>query len=337
VKQTALLCLFVLVVVAGGGLLWFKQQGAVAPTSAGAAEAKPAGEEVAGPRVRRDAKGNAVITLSQETPGNMGIQVTNPATARMTPEVKGYGRVLDPGPLAALVIDLASAQAARAASSNELARLRTLEGQGNASARALEAAEATALRDQFAVQSAKDRLALSWGKALADQKDLPGFIQSLTSLETVLVRIDLPIGQDLKLLAGARLLAPSGLASEAEFLGLAPTVDPQMQGRGFLLRIRSNASRLSPGEAVVGYLKVAGEPLEGVVIPREAVVRTQGAGWVYVSDRDSGKSFTRTEVTLDHPTEAGWFVTQGVAATDRVVVNGAQELLSIELKGAGGE
>jgi hypothetical protein len=329
--------MFVLVVVAAGGLLWFKQHGAGASPSAGAAEAKPAGEEAAGPRVTRDAKGNVVITLSHETLGSMGIQVTNPATMRISPEVKGYGRVLDPGPLAALVTELASAQAARVASSNELARLRTLEGQGNASARALQAAEAAALRDQLAVQSANDRLALSWGKAVADQKDLPGFIQSLTSLETVLVRIDLPIGQDLKLPAGARLLAPSGQAPEAEFLGLAPTVDPQMQGRGFLLRIKSNASRLSPGEAVVGYLKVPGEPLEGVVIPREAVVRTEGAGWVYVSDNDGGKSFIRTQVALDHPTEAGWVVTKGVAARDRVVVNGAQQLLSIELKGAARE
>jgi hypothetical protein len=328
---------FVLVVVAGGGLLWFEHHGAAGSPFAGAAEAKPVGEEAARPRVTRDAKGNMVITLSPETPGTMGVQLTNPATVRMSPEVKGYGQVLDPGPLAALVTDLASAQAAHVASSNELARLKTLAGQGNASARALQAAQAAALRDQFAVQSATDRLALSWGKAVADHEDLLGSIQSLTSLETVLVRIDLPIGQDLKLPAGARILAPSGVAAEAEFLGLAPTVDPQMQGRGFLFRIKSNASRLAPGEAVVGYLKVPGEPLEGVVIPREAVVRTEGAGWVYVSANDGGNSFTRTEVALDHPTEAGWFVTKGVAAKDRLAVNGAQELLSIELKGAAGE
>jgi hypothetical protein len=337
VKRTILLCIFVLVLVAAGGLLWFKQHGADASPSAGAAKAKPPEEEAPGSRVTRDAKGNAVITLSDGTQRNMGIQVTNPARMQLSPEVKGYGRVLDPGPLAALVTDLASAQAGRVASSNELARLKALEEQGNASARSLQAAEAAALRDQFAVQSAKDRLALSWGKAVADQKDLPGFIQSLISLETVLVRIDLPMGQDLKLPAGARVLAPSGQASEAEFVGLAPTVDPQMQGRGFLLRVKSNASRLSPGEAVVGCLKVPGEPLDGVVIPREAVVRTEGAGWVYVFDNDSGKSFARIEVPLDHPTEAGWFVTKGVAARDRLVVNGAQQLLSVELKGAAGE
>jgi hypothetical protein len=337
VKRTVLLCIFVLAVAAAGGLLWFKQHGAAASPSARAAEAKPAEEEAAGPRVTRDAKGNAVITLNDETQGNMGIQVTNPARMQLSPEVKGYGRVLDPAPLATLATDLASAEAGRVASSNELARLKTLEGQGNASARALQAAEAAALRDALAVQAARDRLALSWGKAVAGRQDAPGFIQSLTSLETVLARIDLPMGQDLKLPAGARIVGSSGQAAEAECLGPAPTVDPQMQGRGFLVRVKSNASRLLPGEAVVGYLKVPGEPLEGVVIPREAVVRSEGAGWVYVLDKPGGKSFIRTQVALDHPTEAGWLVTQGVTAKDRVVVNGAQELLSTELKGAGGE
>lgn len=34
---------------------------------------------------------------------------------------------------------------------------------------------------------AQERLILSWGKTVADQKDLPSFIHDLTSLETVLV------------------------------------------------------------------------------------------------------------------------------------------------------
>jgi hypothetical protein len=337
VKRTVLLCVLVLAVAAGGGWLWFHRHGADAPTPPGAAEAKSAKEEATGPRVARDAKGNVVIIVSGETQGKMGIQVTNPARAKLRPEVKGYGRVLDPAPLAALVTDLASAQAAQVASSNELARLRTLEGQGNASARALQTGEAAAIRDQIAVQAARDRLLLSWGQVVAGRKDAPTFIQSLTSLETVLARIDLPIGQDLKLPSGARIVGSSGQTVEADFLGLAPAVDPQMQGRGFLFWVRSNAWRLSPGEALIGFLKVPGEPIDGVVIPREAVIRTEGAGWVYVLDKAGGQSFTRTEVALDHPTEAGWLVTQGVTAEDRVVVNGAQELLSMELKGAGGD
>jgi hypothetical protein len=330
-----LLLLIVVVAAFSGGVVWMKLRGDASPAP-GATEAKPAEEDAEGPKVTRDANGNAVITMSDEIQGDMGIQVTNPASMQMSPELKGYGRVLDPAPLAALLSELASDQASCSVSSNELARLKTLEGQGNASARALESAQAAAVRDQLAVQAAEDRLALSWGKAVADRTDLPAFAQSLASLGAVLVRIDLPAGETSKTPAGAWVATLAGGTCEAEFLGLLPGVDPQMQGRGFLFLIGSNASRLSPGEAVVGHLKLPGEPLAGVVIPRDAVVRTDGAGWVYVLDTNGAEAFKRIEIPLDHPTEAGWFITNGMAAADYVVVKGAQQLLSIELKGQGG-
>ena len=322
----------------GGGVVWMKQRGAVPAAAAekSANAAAPTDEEAAGPTVSRDTNGNAVISMSDETQGDLGILVKSLAAFQMSPEVKGYGKVLDPALLAGLLTELALAQAAYTASSAELARLKTLEGQGNASTRALQTADTAALRDRLAVQSARERLALSWGKALADQKDLPAFAHLLTSLEAALVRIDLPVGETLQAPpAGARMATLSGQSSEAEFLEPAPSVDPQMQGRGYIFLLKPNSPRLSPGESVIGYLKTPGEPLVGVVIPREAVVRTEGAGWVYVLN-SGGDAFTRVEVALDHPTEGGWFVTKGVSAGEFVVVTGAQQLLSIELRGQGG-
>ena len=109
-----------------------------------------------------------------------------------------------------------------------------------------------------------------------------------------------------------------------------------MQGQGFIFLLRPNPLRLTAGESVVGYLKIPGEPLAGVIIPRDAVLRAEGLGWIYVLNA-AGEVFTRTEVALDHPTEAGWFVTKGATPKDRVVVTGGQQLLSFELKGAGAE
>ena len=332
--------LVVIFVAAGfaGGVLWTKKH-AAAPPPAGehpAVAPAPAGEVAAGPQVSHDTNGNAVISMSHEKQGDLGILVKSPAPFQMSPELRGYGRVLDPAPLAAMVTELASDQAAYTASSSELARLKTLEGQGNASARALQTAEAAASRDLLAVQSARERLALSWGKAVADQKDMPAFVRSLTSLEAALVRIDLPVGETLKEPpAGARIATLSGPSADAEFLAQPTSVDPQMQGQGFVFLLKPNSLRLTSGESVVGYLKIPGEPQAGVIIPRDAVVRTEGAGWAYVLN-SSGDAFTRIEVALDHPTEGGWFVTKGSAATNYVVVTGAQQLLSLELKGAGG-
>ena len=328
-KRAIVLVIFVAAGFAGG-VLWMKQ-----PAAAPAAARESAA--VAGPMVSRDTNGNAVITMSDEMQGDLGILVKSPTAFQMNPELKGYGRVLYPAPLAALVTELASVQAAYSASSGELTRLKTLEGQGNASARALQAAEAAAVRDLVAIQSARERLVLSWGKAVADQKHLPAFVHSLTSLEAALVRIDLPVGDTLKEPpAGARIAALSGASAEAEFVGVAPSVDPQMQGQGYIFLLKTNSLSLTSGGAVVGYLKIPGEPLAGAIVPRDAVVRVEGAGWMYVVN-EGGEVFTRLEVPLDHPMEAGWFVTKGVTAADHVVVTGAQQLLSLELKGQGGE
>ena len=298
-----------------------------------AAAAAPAEEDEAGPQLSRDTNGNPVISMSDETQGDLGILVKSPAACQMSPELKGYGKVLDPAPLAALATELAMAQATYSASSNELARLQTLAGQGNASARALQTAEAAAQRERLAVQSVRERVALSWGNAVSDQPDLAALVRSFTTLEAALVRVDLPVGDAMKALpTSARIDTLTGQSAEAEFLEPAPSVDPQMQGRGFLFLLKPNSLRLTVGESVVGYLKLPGAPLAGVIVPRDAVVRTEGAGWVYVLN-SAGEAFTRVQVALDHPTEAGWFVTKGVSASEYVVVAGAQQLLSFELKG----
>jgi multidrug efflux pump subunit AcrA (membrane-fusion protein) len=78
---------------------------------------------------------------------------------------------------------------------------------------------------------------------------------------------------------------------------------------------------------------VAGDKLDGVVVPRSAVVRHEGKGWVYLQTGED--AFVRREIELDRPTEAGWFVPTGITAKDRVVVTGAQTIFSVELNGSG--
>jgi len=328
VKQAILL--IILGAAIGGGAVWMAKRGEAAKPAA--AEPAAAAPDEAKTTITHDTNGCVVIGMSDEMQGDAGIVVANPAAAQFSPEIKGFGRVLDPSPLSALMTELASDLAAYAASSNELARLKTLAPTGNASPRALQAAEAAALRDQLAAQSVRDRLVLAWGKAVAARNDLPAFILALAVQDVALVRVDLLAGEPLKSPpTGARIVTLSADSADAELLGTAPGVDPQIQGRGFLFLIKPNALRLLPGQGVTGYLKQPGEPLAGVIVPREAVVRTEGKGWIYVLNA-GGESLTRKEIPLDRPTETGWFVTTGVSASDHVVVTGAQILLSEELK-----
>jgi hypothetical protein len=304
-------------------------------------QAAPAAAEKHGepePRVKHGTNGEVIVTLDAATQKIMGLQVAPLAPAQLSPQVKGYGRVLDATPLAATVADLAVAEAASANSQVELKRLKTLAAENNASERALQAAEAAAVRDRVQAESARLKLVANWGSAIAVQQDLPAFVRSLSSLGSALVEIDLPAGESINAApTAARLLslAQATQPIEARFLGPATMADPQMQGRGFLFLVDPNPSRLVPGAAVEAFLILPGAPQPGVLLPREAIVRFNGATWAYL--QTAGEAFQRVEVALDKPLEAGWFVRDGLKAQDKVVTTGAQQLLSEELKGQAAE
>jgi hypothetical protein len=267
---------------------------------------------------------------------NAGVQTALPLPAEVKPEIKGYGRVADPTPLVAAVLDIDTAQNALAVSSKEHARIKALFGQNqNASQQALDTAEAAVKRDRLALEAARARLFTTTGRAVAERNDLPALAPSLASLHTALVRIDLLPGQSWTPVAGARVapFTASGNSLEVEFVGSAPSADPQAQGLAFLFLLKTNAP--APGTAMVGYLPAAGEAEKGWRIPRSAVIRHEGAAWVY--EQTSDETFERVLVILRRPLEDGWLVTDGLSATNRLVVAGAQTLLSEQLKGAGGE
>ena len=283
-----------------------------------------------------ESHGPTVVKLSREMQTNAGLQTALPVTAEVKPEIKGYGRVLDPAPVVAALFDIDTAQNAMTVSSKEHARIKALFAQGqNASQQALETAEAAMKRDHLLLESARSRLLTTLGRSLAERKDLPVLAQSLASLDAALVRIDLLPGQSWEPAAGARLapLTASEKLSEAEFVGAAPSADAQSQGLAFLFLLRTNVP--APGTAMVGHLPSSGTAEKGWRVPRSALIRHEGAAWVYEQTGD--EMFERLLVTLERPLADGWLVTGDVSGTNRVVVAGAQTLLSEQLKGAGGE
>ena len=286
-------------------------------------------------RVQHTATGEIVLTLKAETQQRLGLQVAALNASELAPEAVGYGRVLDPAPLAALVAELAPAQVAAVASRQEFARVQVLHEQNNASTRALQTAEASAKRDDLLVESARARLALGWGRGLGQRDDLIAFVKALVAGEAALVRVDLPAGESLKEKPlGARLfpLGDEAVAVSAEFFDQATSVDPQAQGQGFLFLIHGQPAGFLPGAAVTGRLRLPGAAAKGVLVPRAALVRHEGRAWVYVQSAET--TFTRRALGMKQPTEAGWFVAGAWSEKDRVVVVGAQTLLSEELSGA---
>ncbi len=289
--------------------------------------------------VKHGTNGEVMLTIETNLQQSIGLQIAPLLAAKLNSEVKAYGRVLDPSGLASLAGELLTAQAAQRASEAELKRNKTLAAQNNASEKAVQAAEAAAAHDQAQLQSVRLRLLSSWGVAIAQRGDLPELVQALGSLTTALVELELPAAEPISgAPTAARLYTLSDETNpiDGQVLGPAPSVDAQMQGRGFLIQVNPNPG-LVPGAALTGYLSLPGEPRAGVLLPRSAVVRFSGSTWIYAQVSDD--TFRRESVILDAPLAEGWFVGSDLKPNDKVVIVGAQQLLSEELKGqrGGGE
>jgi len=284
-------------------------------------------------KVSSNASGETVLKIDEETQKRIVLKIAVLAAKELEPQVKGYGRVLDPAPLSSLVAELVSARATAEASQKDAERLTVLAAKNNASDRVLEAAEAAAQRDRAMEDSARQRLLAAWGNGIADRAGLGEWVQTLATGDQALVRVDLLAGDFLNAPPlGARLfaLADENHAVEAEFVGIATGVDAQTQGQGFVFLVTSRQPGFTPGAALLGYLKTAGDAQSGVEIPRAAVIRSNGQPWIYLQTAED--TFVRREISLETPLDDGWFATQGLKAGDRVVVGGAQLLLSEEQK-----
>jgi hypothetical protein len=314
--------------IAGGAAVWVYH---LKPSS----EPEKAEAKKEERRVLRDENDKPFLKLDKEFQSRAGLKITALEASELKPELKAFGRVLDPAPLAATITTIAAARAQLEASGKEAQRLKTLFNQNqNASARAYETAEAALKRDQIAVQATELAFVTTWGKDIAGRPDVDQLIHALVSQEASLVRVDVPASEkldDAPAAARLTLLSAPDAPFDAEFLGATVSTDPQTLGRGFLFLVKGKA--IAANAAVIAWLSLPGDKRQGVIVPRDAIVRHEAEAFVYVQATD--ETFQRFEVALAHPLASGWF-TDGLKPGAKVVTTGAQQLLSEELKGQGG-
>src|SRR5256885_16048157 len=99
----------------GGAAVWFVEQHHSG--SEAKEEKKEEKKEVS--FVQTSTNGETFLKLDKETQARMGLKIAPLTPAQLKPEVQGYGHVLDPAPLAALLVEGASAKAALEASTHE--------------------------------------------------------------------------------------------------------------------------------------------------------------------------------------------------------------------------
>jgi hypothetical protein len=272
------------------------------------------------------------LQIPPEKRAAAGITLKKPAEISLTPEIRAYGRALDPAPLATLVAEQETARTALSVSEKELGRVKKLfDAGGNATAQALETAEAAVLRDRAALASTRARLLAAWGPALSAVADLR-FITEALEQGRSWIRIDLLPGESAANAKHARVgLLGSKEFFDAEILGPAPAADPQIQGASFLAIVREHA--FPPGAALQGMLAGVGEAQAALTVPRSAVVYHQGSAWIYVLGEDN--IFERKIVTVGRTLGNDVALLSGVEADEQVVVTGAQQVLAAELQAGG--
>lgn len=280
-----------------------------------------------------EAKSEAgLVRLNDKQRVAAGVELGEPKPVSVPAQVKAYGRILDPAPLVALALDLQTAEAAVRASKAEYNRVKILFSQNqNASARTLELAEAALKRDEILLNVAKAKLQTTLGPSLSGAENLGEIINSISRLEWSIARLDLPAMASAVKTTSVQIasIADETHRVNAEILGPATMTESQFQGRGFLLLVRTNS--FVPNSAIIGFLELSGEQNSGWLLPKSAVLQDAADMIVFLS---TGKnSFRKHAIGTDRLLTNGWLVTNGIGATDRVVVAGAQVLLSELNKG----
>ncbi len=289
--------------------------------------------------------GVTVVTLDTATQTQSGIRTEPLSAASNRAETEAYGTVLDLQPLIDLrmrySLALADAEAVRAtaaASRQEYERNRLLyQDNQNVSLKIYKASQAVYLSDQarsaaaaLNVQNIRASARQQFGETLARWALVDPHsseFERLLQRQEVLLRVTLPPGDSIAAPARIQIGINDNRRLPAYLVSPSPQSDPVMQGSAFIYR---TAAPIATGSNIAAYLPTAGQTARGVLIPAGAIVWYGGQPWAYL--QISAERFGRYPVAQQSPMQGGVFMSEGFKPGQRVVVSGAQLLLSEELK-----
>ena len=277
----------------------------------------------------------AAVTLSEKVQHNFGIHSESAVAVQSARQWQASAQVLDASSLVSLLSDLKVAQAVANASGRELQRLEALHKENNnVSLKTVEAARAQAISDSAHIQVLQAQLLSGWGGGVSKMSVQlrEQLIQDILTGQQVLVRADL-LSQTspvisfslvrIKLLSDDRVI-------NAKVLGSLPQTQGQSLGKSYLLVVATNhQSELLPGQLLTAELQDAAHPVQGVQIPKSAVVRWQGQYWAYL-EQELGH-YQRVSISVTQWLEQSVIVSKGIKAGDKVVASGAGLILGAEL------
>jgi hypothetical protein len=327
------------VVVVVGGAVWGLLAGRAERTNDADDEA------VSEPQRVSIVDGLPVVTLDAATQAASGLKTTALDAIAYQQQLRAYGTVLDLQQLTELGNSYIAARAARqtaqaklTASKPAFERAQTLYRDKAASAAQVQAAEAAFRVDEAGVAAADSQLRTltatarqAWGPTLAQALvDRTPMFTRLVDRQDVLLQVTLPPGVVVgKAPTTAFVVLANGSRAALQFVSPATKTDPHIQGVSFFYTAPATTGLL-PGMSVLVFVP-SDASVDGTLVPAAAVIWWQGRAWVYL--KSGADRFARHAITTDLPTPDGSYVARGLPAANEVVTQGAQMLLSEELRG----
>ncbi|MFO1259879.1 MAG: hypothetical protein U1E68_02220 [Sphingomonadaceae bacterium] len=270
------------------------------------------------------------VAADEETLKHADIQVVALAAGSVGNVRSGYARALDLSALAAINADYRAASASAAASANDYVRQKALfAADTSTSARVVEQARVQQAADAEKVKLACRRVSLEYGAGLEHLgcPALDALLRDAAAGRAALVRLDFADGPPAP---GSTVTITGGnAASDVRVLGPAALADPQLQTSGALAIVRGPAaSCFGVGQVFDARISTGTSGKSGVIVPRSAILRADGAMWVYRADK--GGVFTRVELKDAQSAPDGWLVREGLKPGDRVAASGAGTLFGLE-------
>jgi hypothetical protein len=278
--------------------------------------AKPSGEGVA---------------LTPDQIEQIGLQTEAIKAIDHSEEIAGFGAVIPHETIAQSAAELATAEAVEKQSRSALTRTQRLSGTAGAMSADVEETNARqAAVDAAALKLARERLSAAFGQDAPWITGSGELLQALAHGSVKLVRATFPLGalsngQLPKALRAARIGSlPTDNGWKITSVWSAPA-DASVPGRSFFGVLHSGD--LGEGERLIVWAPI-GVAQAGVLIPAAAVIITDTKYWCYLEIKKG--TFARTELDTSRPVEGGYFVAKGLKAGDKVVTEGAAQLLAQE-------
>ena len=295
-------------------------------------------------------QGGLTVSLSSETQKLAGIKTVAAENITLDAEDEAYASVLDISSLIELRSQYRNAQADLGVSRTQvnnsavvLQRLKKINAATtNISERELQQARANLQKEnavlnalQIKLDNIRAEMLQRWNQpitemALADNSEI---FNRLISQEEYLLLLSLRHEQELSDASAFTYINrvdERNSARKAYIISPAPFSETNLRGETYFLR--TPAEKLRIGMRLHVWLPGTGYSGTGIGIPEAAIVWYAGKAWAYV--QVDGETFSRRSLPQSLRTNDGWLVNDNFATGDRIVISGAQTLLSEEFKWA---